>query len=332
MPGWRVRYIPAPIGTESHLWASKVSESARGTPARTGRSSGTSAAPPPHAASTCSQSPHLLRHLGDLGDRIDRAGAGRAHGGDDEKGRAPLRAVRRHTGRELRGDHPQGGVHPHLAHRLGAEPAEPRRLEEGVVGLRRDVEHRLAAQGEQAAASDLGEGAGERRQQRGMVRLRAPRGEGPLQPGGVEAEAFAEGADQMLLDLGRHRAVAPGGELRVEGGHQGVGGDPHRGRCRVEQPEVARMRGVDLPVPEALHREVERLQRRHRPLEVEHPERAPHRFDVERRRHPRLPHPVQICLDRLHQAAPEVSPGFVVQNQGVQHRHVATLSFQSKRR
>ena len=78
----------------------------------------------------------------------------------------------------------------------------------------------------------------------------------------------------MLLDLGHHRAVAPGGELRVEGGHQGVGGDPHRGRCRVEQqPEVARMRVWTTAVPEALHREVERLQQR-RSRSSRYPERA----------------------------------------------------------
>ena len=44
------------MGTDSHLWASKVIDAARAIPARSGRSSGTSAAAPPQAASTCSQS------------------------------------------------------------------------------------------------------------------------------------------------------------------------------------------------------------------------------------------------------------------------------------
>ena len=95
---------------------------------------------------------------GDLGDRIDRAGAGRAHGGDDEKGRAPPRGPPPH-GRAPRG-HPQGGVHPHLAHRLGAEPTETAPPARKVVGLRRERRAPAGCAGRAGRGVDLGEGAG----------------------------------------------------------------------------------------------------------------------------------------------------------------------------
>ena len=49
--------MPAPMGTDSHLWASQVTESASSMPARCARRAGLSRAPPPQAASACSHRP-----------------------------------------------------------------------------------------------------------------------------------------------------------------------------------------------------------------------------------------------------------------------------------
>src|SRR5947207_13928884 len=50
--GWRQKNIPAPIGTENHLCASQVIESAASIPARHCRRRGEMIAAPPQAAST----------------------------------------------------------------------------------------------------------------------------------------------------------------------------------------------------------------------------------------------------------------------------------------
>src|SRR5215475_5700802 len=63
----------------------------------------------------------------------------------------------------------------------------------------------------------------------------------------------------MSFDLRRERAVAPRGELRIEGCHQGVSGDPHRRRGRIEKPEITRMPGVYLKPPHRVGDKIQRL-------------------------------------------------------------------------
>src|SRR5204862_8247661 len=67
--GCRQKNIPAPIGTENHLCASHVIESAAAMPARCGLRRGAMNAAPPHAAPTWSQR---------LAQRQNRASAGDA--------------------------------------------------------------------------------------------------------------------------------------------------------------------------------------------------------------------------------------------------------------
>src|SRR6476620_7670932 len=52
--GWLQKNMPAPMGTDNHLWASQVTESALSMPLKAERNSGTNAAAPPQAASTWS--------------------------------------------------------------------------------------------------------------------------------------------------------------------------------------------------------------------------------------------------------------------------------------
>src|SRR5262245_16268324 len=63
----------------------------------------------------------------------------------------------------------------------------------------------------------------------------------------------------MSFDLHRERAVAPRGELRIEGCHQGVSGDPHRRRGWIEEPEITRMPGVYLKPPHRVGDTIQRL-------------------------------------------------------------------------
>jgi hypothetical protein len=65
----------------------------------------------------------------------------------------------------------------------------------------------------------------------------------------------------MEFHLGGKRAVAPRGHLRIERGDQRVRRDAHRRRRGVKEPEIARVRGVDLPSGEALRRDRNRFRR-----------------------------------------------------------------------
>ena len=65
-----------------------VTESARSSPATFGASRSDSFAAPPYAASTCSHRPSR-RQVGELGQRVDRAGVGRCRRRRDREGSRP---------------------------------------------------------------------------------------------------------------------------------------------------------------------------------------------------------------------------------------------------
>ena len=100
-------YMPAPMGTESHLWASKVMELAREIPSRTGRSSGTRAAAPPQAASTWSQIPSSSATWAISATGSTTPALVEPSGGHHQEGREPCLPVLPDAGREVLRDHPQ---------------------------------------------------------------------------------------------------------------------------------------------------------------------------------------------------------------------------------
>jgi hypothetical protein len=119
----------------------------------------------------------------------------------------------------------------------------------------------------------------------------------------------------MPFDLRRERAVAPRGELRIEGRHQGVGGDPHRRRGRIEEPEITRMPGVYLKPPHRVSDEIQRLDSGRRLGEI-----APGQFradllDVEFWRDSRRVNFRQVTLDDFDQTPPQLFARLIIQHQ-----------------
>jgi hypothetical protein len=104
------------------------------------------------------------------------------------------------------------------------------------------------------------EGVCQGRGERGVVSLRPARGEGSVHPGWI-AEAATEGTHQVALGLDPKRAADPGRQLRIDRGDERVCCDPHRRRCRVEEPEVPWAPEMHLKPCQALHGEAKRIQR-----------------------------------------------------------------------
>ncbi len=93
----------------------------------------------------------------------------------------------------------------------------------------------------------------------------------------------------MLFNLDGQWAVAPGGELGVEGRNQGVPSDAHGGRRGVEQSVIARMRGVGLKLPQTLDKKIQGLESIHRRGEIEAREQGAELHGIERRGDRRSP-------------------------------------------
>src|SRR5262245_50528940 len=119
----------------------------------------------------------------------------------------------------------------------------------------------------------------------------------------------------MSFDLRRERAVAPRGELRIEGCHQGVSGDPHRRRGRIEKPEITWMPGVHLKPPHRVSNEIERLNRAHRLGEIAPGQYPANLFDVEFWRDSRRINLRQVILDDFNQTPPQVCARPIIQHQ-----------------
>ena len=119
------------MGTESHLCASQVIESACSMPARFFLSAGERIAAPPHAASA---------ELGDIRQRIDDAGRGGARGADDQKRRPAVFAVLAHLAAQAIQVELQPAVGLDWANRTAPDPGQVRDLVEPVMRLAREIE------------------------------------------------------------------------------------------------------------------------------------------------------------------------------------------------
>src|SRR5882762_8154818 len=119
--GCRQKNIPAAIGTENHLWASHVIESAASMPARCPRRLGERIAAPPHAASTWNQSPweRQKRASSDKGSIAPARGPGCA---DHHAWRETVPAVFGDAPTEIAEVHPQSAVRCHRPDRAASEP------------------------------------------------------------------------------------------------------------------------------------------------------------------------------------------------------------------
>jgi hypothetical protein len=136
-------------------------------------------------------------------------------------------------------------------------------------------------------------------QQAREVRLRATARE---RAGGVrQAEAIAQERDHVALDRHGRGSVGGDGELWIEGCDERVGEHPgERGR-RVEQAEVARVRGVDDAVVEQGAGRLHQLLQRDGRAEVESAQPFLEGLVRGRRRHGEVADPVQVALDQLGQ-------------------------------
>ncbi len=272
--------------------------------------------------------PQLLapRQRPELGQGVDGPGAGGARGGHDQEGQQALRAVVPQLVQERVQVHPQAHVGRHRPAGRGPQAAQPRGLGEGVVGLLGDVEDGLGRQGPRPPLGELREGRVEGHQQAAVVGLGPARAEDAVDLRGGPAEARPEGPAQVGLDLGREGAVAPGRDLRVEGRHQRVGCDAHGAGGRVEEPEVARVRRVDLLARQPPGGEVEGRLGGQRRLEVEGRQLRAQGLGVEHRRHGQGVHTGRVALDGLGQPAPQLAAqrGVEVEARGVVHAREIT--------
>src|SRR5215471_18066631 len=119
----------------------------------------------------------------------------------------------------------------------------------------------------------------------------------------------------MSFDLRRERAVAPRGELRIEGCHQSVSGDPHRRRGRIEEPEITRMPGVYLKSPHRVGDKIQRLDGGRRLGEIAPGQYPANLLDVEFWRDSRRINFRQIILDDFNQTPPQVRARPIIQHQ-----------------
>src|SRR5262245_65562701 len=105
----------------------------------------------------------------------------------------------------------------------------------------------------------------------------------------------------MPFDLRRKRAVAPGGELRIEGGYEGVRGDPHRRRGGIEKTVIAWVPRVNLKTPHRAGDEIQRLDRACRLGEIAPRQLTANLLDVEFGRDSRRLYVRQVILDDFNQ-------------------------------
>ncbi len=210
------------------------------------RSSGTRAAAPPQAASTWNQRLWSRASGGEFGEGIEGAGSGGSGGGDDEERSFAGGEVFGDGGAEGFGLHAEGVVDFDGAESGGAESAGAGGFEEGMMAFGGGVEDGVGGEGAKAGGGELGPAIGEGSEDGGLVGFGAAGGEDAVRRVAGPAESLGEGADEVELHFGGEGAVAPRGELGIEGGDESVGGDAHGGGRRVEEAVVARVRGVDL--------------------------------------------------------------------------------------
>ena len=98
-----------------------------------------------------------------------------------------------------------------------------------------------------------------------------------------QSGAARDGADHMRLDLDRGRRGGGGCQLRVERCGDPVGALRRKGRRRVEQPEIARMRHLRDAFLEPRNRPVQQRVVRQRDGEIEAGEFATERGKIDRR-------------------------------------------------
>ena len=209
----------------------------------------------------------LPAEAGDRRQRVDDAPAVVPAVATTKNGRSPAERSRSTAARSastssLRspsdGDTPRGGL---------PEPRHAGRLDERVVRLAGDVERGPLARRSEPALGGLGEMPLQGDQQSREVRLGAAAREAARRAG--QAEAFTQEREHVPFDRHRGRRVRGHGELGVEGGHEGVREHSGEGGRRVEQAEVAGVRGVHDPLAEQLSGCIHQLVQRHRRGEVE---------------------------------------------------------------
>ena len=173
------------------------------------------------------------------------------------------------------------------------------------MGLRGNVENGLRRKRTQAAAGEFRKLLNQSGKHRRVVGLHAAGSKSAIGMRGVVAESSPEGAHQVLFDFDGQWAMAPGGKLRIKGGHQRVTGDAH-GRWRgVEQPVIAGMRRVGLKLPKTFDKKIEGVESAHRGGEIEAGERGAELRGIERRRNPAALQLRSIGFNRIHQLAPK---------------------------
>ena len=211
-------------------------------PASSGARSGAKAAAPPYAASTCSHRPCRSAHIGDLRQRVDRAGARGARAGDDGERHRAVGQVRGDRILQRIDAHPQPLVGRDRADGRLADAQQVGRLDVGGVRLGRRVHgHPRAAQPVAAHRSRRARVAGGL--ERGEVGRRSARGHQPARALG-QPEPPGEQPHQVQLQLAGRRREHPAAAVGVEAGRQQIGRGAGHGAAPRDVRHEARMAGV----------------------------------------------------------------------------------------
>ena len=201
-------------------------------------------------------------------------------------------------------------------HGVRPQPAHPRRLQQGMMRLRGNVENGLSGKRPEAAPREFRKLLNQSGKHRRVVGLHAAGSKSAIGARGVVAESSPEGAHQVLFDFDGQRAVAPGGKLGIKGGHQRVPGDAHGRRRGVEQPVIAGMRRVGLKLPKTFDQKIEGVESAHRGGEIEAGERGAELRGIERRRDPAALQLRSVGFNRVRQLAPKFGARAGIKHQG----------------
>ena len=208
------------------------------------------------------------RDLGDGGERVDHPGGGRPRGRHHRQRLEALRSTLRHRARQRRRVERQPTVDGHETQGAGAESGEARDFDERVVRLLAGVDGEPGGVRRDPSLRPGRTAMRQRRQDCGQVRLGAAAREGH---GGLgrHADEGRQRPQRVALHLDGAGGVRVGGELRVVGRHERVGGHRHLAHAGVEEAQVARVGHLHAAALEQSRRGVEGLVRRHGPREVE---------------------------------------------------------------